>query len=535
MAFKTNSYQQMSLQDSFNGLTSREQKALEKSWAKVFAEDLFPAIDEEPFRVLYSQTSSRPNTPVNICIGALIIKELFGNSDDEMVENLMLDPRYQYALHTTSWAEQPLSDKTLSRFRSRCYDYECAYGVDLLHDCITSLAGKIARLMEITPRIKRMDSMMIAANIRRLSRGELLYTCVAKLVLYLHKNKQDSLMEGMEHYCDSNDFNKTFYYSDGSDTEERLKSILKDADRLLEVCGDDFQNVTEYQLLVRCLSEQTIVEKAARRLRTKEEGGFHSGILQNPSDPDATYRTKSGKEHQGYVANLEESVGETGSVITDYQYEKNTYSDSQFLKDSLERTPAQEEETILITDGAYSGKENRDLAAEKNIRLINTSLSGKPVDDILADFVFNQEGTNVLECPAGYAPRSCGYTGGKSKQFHLSFQREQCECCPNKKRCKAKLHKRVSTVTVSIKAHENAKQQRFMGTEEYRNLFRIRNGVETLPSILRRLYHTDRMPVRGLHRGRFFFGCKIGALNFRKLFTYRKGLGHYAQNPVLAG
>ena len=74
----------------------------------------------------------------------------------------------------------------------------------------------------------------------------------------------------------------------------------------------------------------------------------------------------------------------------------------------------------------------------------------------------------------------------------------------------------------------------FMGTEEFRNLFKIRNGVETLPSLLRRRYHADRMSVRGLIRGRFFFGCKIGALNFKKLFTYRKGLGHYAQNPVLA-
>ncbi len=86
----------------------------------------------------------------------------------------------------------------------------------------------------------------------------------------------------------------------------------------------------------------------------------------------------------------------------------------------------------------------------------------------------------------------------------------------------------------SIKAHERAKQQRFMGTEEFRNLFKIRNGVETVPSILRRIYHADRMPVRGLIRGRFFFGCKIGAMNFKKLFTYRKGLGHYAENPVLA-
>lgn len=535
MAFKSNSYQQMTFQDSFYGLTAREQKALEKSWAKVFAEDLFPAIDEEPFRVLYSTEASRPNTPVNICIGALIIKEIFGISDDEVVENLMLDPRYQYALHTTSYEEQPLSDKSLSRFRKRCYDYESAYGIDLLHECMTSLADKIAKIMDISPRIKRMDSMMIAANIRKLSRAELLYTCVAKLVAYCHKNQMEHLIQGMEHYYDPNEFNKYFYYSDSSDTDTRLLSILRDADRLLEACGSAFEDITEYQLLLRCLSEQTVVEENCRRLRTREDGGFHSDMLQNPSDPDATFREKAGKAYQGYAANLEESVGGNGTVISDYQYEKNTYSDSQFLKDSLEKTPGQIEEQILITDGAYGGKENRDQAAEKNIRLVATGLSGKPVNDILADFVFNEEGTKVVRCPAGYEPKSCGYTGGKSQQFHVSFQRDQCANCPHKEECKAKIHKRVSSVTVSIKAHENAKQKRIMGTEEYSELFRIRNGVETVPSILRRIYHADRMPVRGLIRGRFFFGCKIGALNFRKLFTYRKGLGHYAQNPILAG
>lgn len=459
---------------------------MERSWAKIFADDIFPFIDEEPFRVLYSSDASRPNTPVNVCVGALIIKELFGISDDEVVENLMLDPRYQYALHTTSCAEQPLSDKTLSRFRKRCYDHESVYGVDLLHGCMTGLGEKIAKLMDINPRMKRMDSMMIAANIRKLSRIELLYTCVAKLVIYLHKNKGDDLIKGMEHYYDPNDYNKTFYYSTETETAEQLCAILKDADALLLACGEDYDDITEYQLLVRCLSEQTVVEEASRRLRTKEDGGFHSEMLQNPSDPEATYRSKAGKEYRGYIANLEETVGKNGSVITDYQYEQNTYSDSQFLKDRLERTEPMNEETTLIADGAYSGKENRDLAAEKNIRLINTDLLGKPVDNILADFVFNEEGTKILRCPAGYEPKSCGYTGVKSQQFHVSFQREQCANCPNKDRCKAKIHKRVSSVTVSLKTHERAKQQRFMSTEEFRNLFKIRNGVETLPSLLRR-------------------------------------------------
>lgn len=200
----------------------------------------------------------------------LIIKEIFGISDDEVVENLMLDPRYQYALHTTSFDEQPMSDKTLSRFRKRCYDYESIYGVDLLHGCMTGLGTNIAKLMDINPRIKRMDSMMIAANIRKLSRIELLYTCVAKLVIYLHKNHCDNLIKGMEHYCDPNDYNKIFYYSNDSDTVNQLDTILKDADSLLKSCGTDYDDITEYQLLVRCLSEQTVVEEASRRFVQKK-------------------------------------------------------------------------------------------------------------------------------------------------------------------------------------------------------------------------------------------------------------------------
>lgn len=111
MSFHTYNSQQYSLTDITGSLTSREQKALENSSAKIFAEEIFPTIDEERFRVLYSdRTQCRSNTPVNICIGALIIKELFQISDDEIVENLMLDPRYQYALHTTSFQEQPLKN-----------------------------------------------------------------------------------------------------------------------------------------------------------------------------------------------------------------------------------------------------------------------------------------------------------------------------------------------------------------------------------------------------------------------------------------
>ena len=50
---------------------------VKRPWAKIFADELFPAIDEKRFSVLYSEQESRPNTPVNVIVGALIIKEMF--------------------------------------------------------------------------------------------------------------------------------------------------------------------------------------------------------------------------------------------------------------------------------------------------------------------------------------------------------------------------------------------------------------------------------------------------------------------------
>lgn len=104
MFFSANDNQQLTLTDSTLNLTQRERRVLEKSWAKTFAEKVFPAIDENIFSVLYSDKASHPNTPVNVIVGALILKEALGDIDDELVETLMFDVRYQYDLLHSNFA-----------------------------------------------------------------------------------------------------------------------------------------------------------------------------------------------------------------------------------------------------------------------------------------------------------------------------------------------------------------------------------------------------------------------------------------------
>lgn len=365
-----------------------------------------------------------------------------------------------------------------------------------------------------------------------MSRMELIYTCISKLIVYLTKNAPDKVSEQMKHYADPNDYNRIFYHQRNDDMDAIIQTLLTDSEFLLEVCKTDFEEVTEYQIFVRCLSDQTVVENEKRRLRTKEDGTMNSLALQNPSDPDATYRNKSGKLYRGYAANIEETVGKNGSVVTDYQYDKNTHTDSLFLQESLSAMEKFEEEIILITDGGYDGQDNIALAKEKNVRLVTTALIGKEAPDALADFEFNEDGTRLLKCAAGHEPVSQSFTK-ITRQCRVSFDRNHCAGCPYQEQCRPKIYKKVVTFITSKNASNRAKSQRYMQSEEFSHLARLRNGVETIPANIRKNYHLDKLP-RGKQRGKFFFGSKIAALNFRKLFGFRKGLGNYAQNPVLA-
>lgn len=523
MAFVKNESQQIRLTDSTFNLTDRERKFLEKSWAKDFAEKIFPNIHEEDFAPLYSSNFSRPNTPVNVIVGALILKETLGDTDDELVQALMFDIRYQYALHTTSFEEQPLSDRTLSRFRARCLAYETETGIDLIHQCVVSLAKEISEFMELSPSMQRMDSLMVAAHIRNLSLLELFYTCVSNFAKIMNK-RQVEIPELQKHYIEKDDYNAFIYHQRDMDVTARTLLVMHDAETLLHLCNGEFDDTSEYQLLIRLLKEQTIFDDDGnRRLRKKNEIKNPSKVLLNPSDPEATFRSKAGEKHIGYVGNITETVGENCSVITDYAYEQNIYSDSQFLKDYLMTQPTDKEESILVADGAYCGEENNKVASEHQIRLITTNFTGRKPDDIFAEFQFSEDQKSLTECINHIKPTYTHYDERNERSI-AHFKKCDCENCPYQKQCRPRFTKYYAFKEVSYKTVNRAKQLRYMETKEFKKFSHFRNGVEAIPSLMRRKYNVDKIPSHGKKQTRLYFGFKIAALNFQKLLDYDNSL-----------
>ena len=64
MAYRSDFSKQISMNDSFELLSDRKKNVVLKSWAKGFADTVYPAIDSDAFKVLYKDNpASRPATP----------------------------------------------------------------------------------------------------------------------------------------------------------------------------------------------------------------------------------------------------------------------------------------------------------------------------------------------------------------------------------------------------------------------------------------------------------------------------------------
>jgi len=522
MAFWKNTAQQITLNDSANNLTDRERQFLEKSWAIPFSEHYFKQINEGRFSVLYSDNpASRPNTPINVIVGMLIIKEMRGLTDEECVEALLFDISVQRALHTTSCEEQPISDRTLSRFREKCERYYQETGIDLIKEEIKALAAHQAQLQNISPALKRMDSLMIDSSCKKMSRLELLYTIVRNAVEEFIKAKAAGhLDDRLKQYAKEGDKNSVCYRLDKDQVSSKLDEVVKDAVKIREifeqVFPDTLDESKEYQLLVRMLTEQTKEKDGETVLKPGKD--ISTDSLQNPSDEDATFRNKAGKNHKGYVGNVVETCDDNGNVITDFDLQPNTYSDEQFATDVIESLGKDSGTEALTTDGAYVSAETIKQAEENGIELVSGKLTGPQTNPIIGEFKIDEDTGEIIECPAGHMPISSKYnetTGVATAHFGLS----DCECCPYREQCVAKEQKKSAVVKITGKQIIRAKQAKKMGDEKYKTIINKRNGVEGLPSLLRRMYNVDNMPIRGLVRAKIWFALKIAAINSRRLIN----------------
>jgi len=531
--FLKNSYQQLSLYDSFDDMPKYLQDYLLNSWANTFQQIIFPAIKEERFSVLYSDKGSRPNTPVNIIIGSLIIKELFNLTDERLVANIHLSMEFQYALRLTSETRPPVSKNTFFNFRKRVRKYYQENDIDLIQQEVEALADIIANHLEIEDNKARVDSFMVSSSARELSRIELVYSVNAKFIKMLSKSFKDLIPEDLEVYLKKSHRNDIIYRTKNDETKSKLEKLLEDAktlyDKAVSTSGKVIET-EEFLLLKRMLGEQTKDNNDFDNIDPKDGKDLKSDTLQNPSDPDATYRKKY-KANIGYTANVVEVFDQDNSVIKSYDFKPNIYSDQDFSADTLKKLSNDQTLNISINnplkvfmDGAYYTYELAKEAFDKGIIYMPGELTGKkPAADKMTyyeNFNLDVNDENILSCTEGVEPEYQKKNPDKNS-FYAIFDKQKCADCNRQSECRIKSNKKHNSVRFTEKRYETGRLRKTMGEEEYIKECNQRAAIEGIPSVLRRKYNVDNMPVRGEVCQKIWFGFKVAAVNFKKLF---KGL-----------
>lgn len=133
----------------------------------------------------------------------------------------------------------------------------------------------------------------------------------------LHRDGKIELLEGLKHYADPNVRNRVVHHEQDIPQADRLQKVMDAATDFLPRCVDAYADSENYQFLERAIREQTKKDSDGHDILRGKGDGINSSTLQNPSDSDATYRKKAGKEPLSYSTNITGTVGGNGSLVTD--------------------------------------------------------------------------------------------------------------------------------------------------------------------------------------------------------------------------
>lgn len=488
---------------------------LEHSWAHPFRNQALPLIDEQRFAKYFDEDNGRPNRPVRMVLGVLILKEVRDLTDMEALEELEFNMAWHYALDVLP-EDAHLCQKTLHNFRIKLVDDDQGAG---LFESTTASLIKAARLK--TGR-QRQDSTHIMSNIKLLTRLGLFVQTVTRFLESLREAHPalcaELPMDLRERYLD-----REGYFSDarGSEAPRRLAQAAEDVHRLIQhFQGNEKVNALEsYALLSRLHAEQCEPDASEpERIKLKEKPAGSS--LQSPSDPDATY----GHKGKGYEVQLSETCEKDNAfqAVTSVSVTKANASDQYGVLPALEQVQRTCGETpeMMHADAGYGSGANILRAREMGTELLAPIASPTPTKLMpIEDFEFNEEGTRVLRCPGDMEPIE-QRTSLRDHQTYASFAGERCRQCPLNDKCPTRQHAKKRVLDFDKELVAMARRRKEQKTRAFKESHKIRSGIEATNSELKRSHRLGKLRVRRRKRVELSVRLKVLALNMKRYVNH---------------
>ena len=513
--------------DPFDAVLTTETKAkLLESWAGPMRHVF---LEEMPVDILsgeFDPDLGRPTKELYSMAGLILIKEFKNWTKEEAVEAYRYSLNVHYALNLEP-VVQKLSVRTLERYEK----------IFVEHNLAAEILGRITlRLVkELGLRIdkQRLDSTHHYSDMAHYGRTRLMVVAIRRFLTQVKRHDKagyEALDEELRKRYEGGVhrfFGGKSRTLDGEKKRRLRQQVAEDLYALVVHFGKDERHCrrSTYLMMERVLHEQCEIEEGKVKVRKKLSGN----VVQNPSDPDATYDKHKGK---GYQTQLSETCHPENEVqiITSCLPQTAVDSDSAALPEVLEDL---EKKDLLpkeiLADCGYGSDENVEICEKKGVELVSPTQAGATamtaIEDEerekveekvyslnIDDFVVEESTEKVLRCPAGHTPVSSELnpTNGKVRTV---MPASACSQCPFFGECPVYLAKGEYRLVHRRRVRRLAGRRREELTEAFRERYRLRAGIESTNSALKRKLGLGRLRVRGRPRVFHAVYCKIAGWN----------------------
>jgi hypothetical protein len=506
-------------------------KRLRESKEYAFYKEVFCRIPEEVFADLYSDSpATRPNTPVNVLVGALILQHMYDWTFAELIDRVDFDLKVRAALGLWSLAQESFSRATLFNFLARLRDDMAATGRNRFEAAFDRLTDEQRKRFGLNSSIQRCDSTQMGSNIRDYTRIELLVEVVLRMWRVLDKTHQEEHAERFAPFVEAKTSGQFLYRLRKSDIDKTLEQLGQFYAWMVDALKAGYGSTEIHRIVCRVFAEQfTCVEE---KVAVRAAGELRSDSLQSPDDPEATYREKDGEHFHGFVLHATETADPENALqlIVDVAVAQNNQDDSRILH---ERLPAMHEKTPdlceLHTDAAYPSEANDRLQDKWGILTVQTAIRGRVAK---APFQIDRDGEGVLQvrCTGGHV-----VTGrAASKHLKAEFAAASCAGCPFAAVCTAqrRAHGGRTFYFTEADVVKQARHRRIETLPEERQT--LRANVEATMKEFKAPCRDGKLRTRGRWGASRYSFLRAMGINFGRIYRHLQRLQADPTTPVPA-
>ena len=511
---------QQHLFDPWQFLSPKRRQKLDQDWPGFFRCHILETLPVDKLALVFPEKMGRPTKELYTVLGALALQQYHDLTDQQTSNQLSYDIQWHYALDLAEESDDAkyICPKTLWTMRL------LATELGLENDVFDITAKKLAALFDVDTAKQRIDSVHIRSNMARLGRIGIFAKGIDRFLVNLkrqHRPLWDRIDPELIQRYQGEKAKQCFGRVKPSESKRVLSDVASDLYRLVTQFEAEPQvaDMKSYKLLCRIVKEQCDVRPDGT-VTVKKPKEIPSDSLQNPSDPDASY---SGHKGQGYQVQVmetytehEENQKDAGdlNLITHVKVEKACQSDAKALLPAIEETRKKDlAPEALQADAQYGGDENTRKAEQLGVEVVSPAKgTEKQSETKLSDFCFRPDG-HVETCPAGHEPV---IRKKKKTRYSQGFDIEACRSCPRLESCPAKKGKAHCFLRYEEKAMRIAKRRRYENSEEFKDRYRWRAGVEATMSHYDRLTGVKRLRVRGFKAVSFAAVMKAVAVNIAR-------------------